>query len=315
MELVIRNKIIDSPIDVILHTLKSELNNGKLKDILPENKDNIAVTCPSHKDGRESNPSCQVYTRTDNDQVEYGKVHCFTCGYTQSLPEFITDCFDEEEGFGEEWLLERFGTSFNQNARFLPEINLNKNIKREYLDESILKEFNYYHSYMWERKLTKEVVDKFHIGYDDKRKCIVFPVWDEKNNLVMLTSRSVINKSFYIDENKDKPVYLLNFINKENIKTVYVAESQINALTLWSWGYPAIALIGTGSYEQYNILNKSGIRNYILCFDGDQAGNKGSERFIKNIRNDVFVSRKNIPQGKDVNDLSKEEFDKLEEIF
>ena len=315
MELIIRNKIIDSPIDVILHTLKSELNNGKLKDILPENKDNIAITCPSHKDGRESNPSCQVYTRTDNDQVEYGKVHCFTCGYTQSLPEFITDCFDEEEGFGEEWLLERFGTSFNQNARFLPEIDLNKNIKQEYLDESILKEFNYYHPYMWERKLTKEVVDKFHIGYDDKRKCIVFPVWDEKNNLVMLTSRSVINKSFYIDENKDKPVYLLNFINKENIKTVYVAESQINALTLWSWGYPAIALIGTGSYEQYNILNKSGIRNYILCLDGDQAGDKGSERFIKNIRNDVFVSRKNIPQGKDVNDLSKEEFDKLEEIF
>ena len=28
--------------------------------------------------------------------------------------------------------------------------------------ELILKEFNYYHPYMWERKLTKEVVDKLN---------------------------------------------------------------------------------------------------------------------------------------------------------
>ena len=127
----------------------------------------------------------------------------------------------------------------------------------------------------------------------------------------MVTERSVNNKYFYITEDVIKPVYLLNFIKKENITTVYVVESQINALTLWSWGYPAIALIGTGSPHQYEVLKKSGIRNYILCFDGDEAGDKGTNRFKKNMSSDVFISTKLITRGKDVNKLTKEEFDNL----
>ena len=58
-------------------------------------------------------------------------------------------------------------------------------------------------------------------------------------------------------------------------------------------------------------MKKSGIRNYILCLDGDEAGHKGTERFKANMNNDVFISVKHIPDGKDVNDLTKEEFDKV----
>ena len=43
-------------------------------------------------------------------------------------------------------------------------------------------------------------------------------------------------------------------------------------------------------------------------FDGDFAGRKGAERFIKNIRSDVFVTDLLLPKGKDINDLTKEEF-------
>lgn len=312
MDLIINNKCIDAPINIILQTLKREINTGKLKDISEENADNIAVTCPIHKDGFERNPSCQIYTRRDNDKVEYGKCHCFSCGWTGSLPLFVNACFNEsDETFGSEWLLERFGTTYSQNARFLPEIKLNTTKKVEVIDENILSQYNYYHPYMWERKLTKEVVDTFRIGYDPKTQMISFPVWDENNRLVLITYRSVNSKYFYIEEDKDKPVYLLNFIKQWGIKTVYVAESQINALTLWSWGYPAIGLMGTGSKEQIDILNRSPIRNYVLCFDGDEAGDKGIARFIKNIRKDVMVSHKIIPRGKDVNDLSKESFDNL----
>ena len=97
MDLIIRNKRIDTPIMTILTTLKSELHNGLLKDIESETQDNIPITCPSHKNGRENRPSCYVYCRKDNDKVEYGRVHCFTCGYSVSLPEFIGDCFGSFE--------------------------------------------------------------------------------------------------------------------------------------------------------------------------------------------------------------------------
>ena len=316
MELIINNKCIDTPIDVILNTLKREINTGKLRNIEAEYKNNIAITCPIHKDGFERNPSCRVFTQKDHEEIEYGKCHCFTCGWTGRLSDLVTACFNETDpSFGEDWLIERFGVNYSSNARLLPEIKLNNSKpKIEVLDESILDQYNYYHDYMWQRKLTKEVVDTFRIGYDPKTKMLSFPVWDEYNRLVLITYRSVIDKRFFIEEDKDKPVYLLNFVNNWNIKTVYVVESQINALTLWSWGYPAIALIGTGSEHQMKILNKCPIRNYILCFDGDEAGDKGIKRFQINIRKDVMISQKVIPRGKDVNDLSKEEFDNLKII-
>ena len=47
-----------------------------------------------------------------------------------------------------------------------------------------------------------------------------------------------------------------------------------------------------------------------MCFDGDAAGNKGTNNFIKNVKNS-FISVVKIPLGKDVNDLTKDEFDKL----
>ena len=124
----------------------------------------------------------------------------------------------------------------------------------------------------------------------------------------MITERSVLSKHFFIPNGVQKPVYLLNFIKKEFIYTVLVVESQLNALTAWSYGIPAVALFGTGSSYQYDILKKSGIRSYILCFDGDEAGRKGAKRFMQNMKKNVFITDMEMPLGKDVNDMEKDEF-------
>lgn len=164
---------------------------------------------------------------------------------------------------------------------------------------------------MAQRKLTKDVIEKFKIKYDDKTKCIVFPVWDEKNNLKLLTRRSVIDKKFIIDKDIDKPVYLLNHIKNNNIKTMIICESQINALTCWGYGFPAVALFGTGTKTQYELINKSGVRNIILMLDGDEAGRKGTQKLIENIRKDIIVVDIKMPLNKDVNDLTYDEFMKI----
>lgn len=307
MELVIDNKIIDPNIELILETLRKEICGTRLKHIKRKG-DNVVVTCPYHKNGQESHPSCQVYALTDNPDIEYGTVHCFTCGRTTSLITLVAECFQQDESFAREWLVARFGNTFIQYDDFLPKIEINKPIKNTYLDESILQKYNYYHPYMQQRKLTKEVIDRFHIGYDREKDAITFPVWDEHNRLVMITERSVHTKQFYIPDNVEKPVYLLNDIINRGVTKVYVTESQINALTLRTWGMDSIALFGTGSKHQYDILNRSGIRNYILCFDGDEAGDKGAQRFIKNIKDDAFVSIKKIPRKKDINDLTYIDF-------
>ena len=312
MQLKIKNRVISEPIINILKQARSEANNGKLKEIVDKHNGNLLITCPCHKSGKESKPSCTVATSTETD-LEPGFAHCFTCGYSAPLSQVITDVFDEDDSsFGEEWLIERFGTTLVSSVEYLPPIELGKPVvEKTFLDESILTEFDYYHDYMWYRKLSKEVVDMFRVGYDKKRDAITFPVYDEKHRLVMVTARSVNTKRFWIPAEVEKPVYLLHHILEHNIKTVYVCESQINCLYLWSLGYSAICLFGTGSERQYSILKKSGIRNYVLCFDGDEAGQKGAYRFRKNMPKDVFITDIRLPAGKDINDLTPEEVHKL----
>lgn len=308
MRIRIRNKVVTEPIINILYQAKRELTNGKLKDIQKAHDANILISCPCHKDGYEKHASCRVLADETCEELEAGYAYCFSCGYSAPFAQVIGDLFNEDKAFGEEWLVERFGNTFVEQEEFLQEIVLDKpTVKKEYLDEASLIPFDFYHPYMWKRKLSKEVVDRFRVGYDKERDAITFPVYDERHRLVMVTARSVNSKRFWIPKDVDKPVYLLYDILERGVQTVYVCESQINALTARTWGLDAVALFGTGSEKQYNTLKKSGIRNYILLFDGDEAGRKGAMRFKKNMPSDVFITDVRLPAGKDVNDLTYDE--------
>lgn len=312
----IRNRIIKIPIEVILKQLQSELTNGKLAFIDSKSNGWIRISCPHHSNGLEKHPSCGIYNG-DDPSMPKGTVHCFTCDYIASLPQFVGECFDKNESFGENWLLKTFETEIieeSPNLTLIPTSNLNNNkpINTSYLDENILNNLISWHPYMAQRKLTPEVCNKFKVKYDPKINCIVFPVWDDKNNLIMLTKRSIETKKFILPPDIEKPIYLMNYIKQNNIKEVTVVESQINALTLWSWGYPAIATFGCNiTQHQFDILNKSGIEHYYLAFDGDAAGDKGIKHFINNMKKDVFIDIIKIPKGKDVNDLTEDEFSNL----
>ena len=83
---------------------------------------------------------------------------------------------------------------------------------------------------------------------------------------------------------------------------------------MWSlsqWGKSAIALLGTGTEYQYKLLSKLNCNGYVLCLDPDEAGRRGIKKIIKYLlkskRKNIYVAL--MPDGKDVNDLTKEEFD------
>ena len=306
-DLILDNYVIEEPIQTILTRLRYQLNNGKLKDIYNKGID-IVCTCPNHKGGRENHPSCFVYNNKNDKDIVYGTAHCFTCGESWSLPKFVSLCSDGLLD-GKQWLIDNFGVLLDEREITLEEININK--KQEvYLDESILDTFESYHPYMSKRKLTPEVCSHFKIKYDDKSQSIVFPVWDIKGRLKFLTRRSVNNKLFYIDKNADKEhnIYLLNEIVSNDYKTVAVCESQLDALRLWCMGIPSIALFGAGTTDvQMETLNKTGVRHWLLCYDPDEAGEKGRNRFKRLVRKDVFVDDIYLPNGKDINDLTDQE--------
>lgn len=310
MNLIINKHIIDSNLEIILLKLREE-SNGKYLNTIRKTGNNYAITCPFHKEGQERHPSCFVYLRTDDDEVPFGYFKCFTCYEQGQLYTLVAKCLECDEDTAKQWLVDNFSQTFSIESLGLTDIIL-ENDKKEYLDESILDQYKYIHPYLLRRGIKEDIIKKFSVGWNPQTNSVTFPMWDEHNHLVGITERSVINKNFFIPEGLDLPVYLLNFIKNKNISEVYVVESQIDALYLWGFGYPAIALIGTGGKKAYNILRKSGIRIYHLCLDGDLAGRHGILRFIKNMPDDIIIDIIQLPQGKDVNDLTKEEFDNLE---
>lgn len=303
----VKGKRITTNLKEILNRLRAETNNWYFDSIEPAGE-RLKITCPNHKNGKERHPSCFIYNDTNDKEIEFGTCHCFTCGYVAKLPKLVSDVLNITIENAEDWLIEDFSDVIVDSFKTLPEIELNKKNDIQKLDDNELLKYVGYHPYMWQRKLSKEVVDFFHIGYNREHNSIMFPVWDEHNNLVMFTERYIDSKKFHIPSSVIKPIYLLNFIIKYGYTTAVVCESQFNALTSWTYGKPAFALFGTGTKHQYEILNKTGIRHYILMFDGDEAGRKGAERFKKNIRKDVMITDILMPSGMDVNDLNYEQF-------
>ena len=322
--ILIGNKVLTASVKEILERIQYETRlkgDTYLKDIKPTGH-TCMVTCPVHKNHSENHPSCGVFTEKYGNFNE-GDFHCFTCQTTGTLVELVGICFGYDKKYGEEWLIDRFGAVADIDRFELTDIevpttqnilNKIKNNKKP-LDSTVLENYNhdYYNEYMWKRKLTKEVVDHFKIGYNPKTEALTFPVWDEKGNYKMMTERSVHSKNFFIQSNVEKPVYLLNYVIGKDYPFVLVTESQLDALTAYVYGVPAIALLGVGTSEQYEILNRVGIREYVTMFDNDFAGRAAAQRFNKNINKNIFVT--NLYFGnlkkKDINDLTKDEFDQI----
>lgn len=310
-DLIINGRIIDAPIAEILTNLRAELKNGKLRDIRETpGADNVLVTCPIHKDGMERHPSCNVYCGQSPD-LEYGFFRCFTCGACGSLTRLVALAMETTDAEAEKWLLSNFGELISEKPLTLDPIVLKPPEKAKASDKALLDSYERWHPYMGVRKLRPEICERFKLRYDPATASLVFPVWDAAGRLALLTRRSVEGKSFMVEKDAQKPVYLLNEAQKAGTGECLVVESQINALTAWGYGIPSVALFGTGAKGQYEILNRCPIRRYVLCFDGDKAGSAGAFKFKKAIRKDVFVDEVRMPYGKDVNDLSRESFEAL----
>lgn len=306
-KLIIDNYEITTPLLDIVYAIKSQLTNGKLHSIINKG-DNIGVTCPAHKQGQESNISSYIYIG-DDENIEYGYFNCFTCHTQGPFYKFVAECFDISIQESKRWLIERYGQRFQEDVIDLLPINLNSKKHTNFVSESILDSMQHYHPYMTQRKLSKSICERFKIRYDKETNSIVFPVWDDKNRLVMLTRRNVSSKIFNIPSDVEKPIYLLNAVKYKNYDYVIVTEAQIDALTAWTYGSPCVALLGTGSKTQYEILNRSEITHWVTMFDNDDAGRKATMNFNKNMRKDVLITNIFIKAPKkDINNLTEEEF-------
>ena len=114
-------------------------------------------------------------------------------------------------------------------------------------------------------------------------------------------------KFFNYPQDVEKPLYGIDQIPKD-CKSIIICESCINALTCVVYGFNAVALLGTGTPYQINQLKSLGVQEYVLCLDGDDGGRRGAARLKRALKSSGIVWIIDMPDGKDVNDVTKNEF-------
>lgn len=265
--------------------------------------------------------------------------NCFSCGLAKPLPEVLTEVLKNKgiSKSGLDWLKENVlgfdaedvdfeylisqdisTTLINKYAIADIQTQLNKS-QITYVSEKELASYRMTVPYMYQRGLTDEIIEKYDIGYDanfippGRKKpmpCITFPVKDQQGRTLFLCRRSIEGKFFHYPQGVEKSLYGLYEL-PSGVKSIVVAESCFNALTATKYGYAAVALLGTGTSYEIEQLKQLGVQEFVLCLDGDDAGQRGAAKLKKALSRVAIVWSIKMPIDKDINDCTKEEFDLL----
>ena len=162
--------------------------------------------------------------------------------------------------------------------------------------------------YLEGRGVVREIQTCFNTGVGDKGDCIALPWYDKNGRIINIKYRSVASKEFWYSKG-GQPVknhlYGLFIVRQYNIPTVWLVESEIDCLYLWSIGIPAIAFGGASiSDAQYGLLCSSGINTIVIATDNDTVGHRFAVVLSKEFLGRMRVFRFMFPEDKkDVNDL------------
>lgn len=314
---------IVATVEQVIKDLKLErFDEGLLREINNTGSD-LMCTCPFHKGGKENKPSCGVLLREKvdkNRKYEAGTVHCYTCGYTGDLPQFVADFLgltSPVQGF--KWLVSRY--NYSSAEREPLELNLYRGQaeKASYMDEAEVERFyqelkksSTALEYLKRRALPSWIIDAYKLGFDPEDGVVLFPVRDMSGKVAFYKGRSLVGKHFYNAKDIDKTsqifgLYELLAEGKASPESeIWITESEIDALSLVGQERYAIALMGSHISEaQCRELENTPFRRFVLALDNDEAGRKGAAQ----------IKRLLIPKGfrftnlrwdvdlKDINDL------------
>ena len=321
---------IVATVEQVLKDIKLQLyGTGLLREMNSTGAD-LMITCPFHKNGKEHSPSCGVLLKEKvvrDKKYEAGTVHCYTCGYTADLPQFIADVLGLENSIaGYKWLVGKYNYSAQEREPLDLNLYRGQAQKSSYMDEEEVERFNrellnspVACEYLHKRKIANWILGAYRLGYDPADKTVLFPVRDMQGRVVFYKGRSIAGKHFYNAKEIDKSSLVFglweicngHFAN--GVATpdteIWITESEIDALTLISYGFYAVAIMGSHiSEEQCKELERAPFRRFVIATDNDEAGRKGASQIKRLLipKGFRFTNLKWDTQLKDINDLAKE---------
>lgn len=208
----------------------------------------------------------------------------------------------------EQYLWEKYRTIYADVDNWVLEVNLPEEKEYRVLSSGDIMQYMIRHTYLDNRGISAQVQKAFKIGYDKKHSAIVLLWQDKDGKPINQKFRSIKDKRFwYLPDGQPikQHIYGLHFIFKMNLSTVYVVESETDALYLWTHGIPAIALGSANlSKAQEKLILNSPITDLVLAFDKDKAGARCREDVKKRLMGKLELWEMPIPSGcKDINDI------------
>lgn len=224
---------------------------------------------PNHID---NNPSMMF---TD----KYNICKCFSCGVSYDIYDLI----------GLDYDLHSFKEQLEKvQELYLEYVPVKKEAKKD-IDNKIYDYTNYYNkcfknryktTYLEQRGITRELIDKYKIGYDEERKLVVFPI-----NKHCYFARSVVNND-KIKSRGSSDIWNKKYI-KENNQLVYVTEGIIDALSLEviDPNVKVMSINGVGNINSLvYALKENNFNGTIgIVFDKDGAGKKATDELKKEL--------------------------------
>jgi DNA primase len=231
-----------------------------------------------------------------------------------NLIKLLATLRNEEYEAIEDYLIEKYSTiladtdtlKLDMNLLLTPSkplcINM-ENIQHLYTEKT---------DYFTGRGISLEVQKMFALGFNPKDGTVAMPWMDNKGNIINIKYRQIKQKAFFYEvggQQIKEHVYGIYQCIQLKAKRVYVCESEIDALTLWTYNIPAIAVGGSSlSSNQKQIILNSGIEEFVIATDNDLVGNR-FRRFLKSELggNLILFSFAFPPNVKDVNDMNREQ--------
>jgi DNA primase len=283
--------------------------NGAGLDIEAEFGNDFIIYCPYHNN-----------TRTPAGEVakDSGLFFCFGCQTTKNLVELIM--FTSNRSYFEtvRYIKGKEQQSDIQTivdkALYAPpdfvqyDELLIKRLNKQALDSPTA--MNYFHG----RRITKESVVKFDLGYSEKQGSVTIPIHSPDGMCIGFVARTIEGKEFKNTPGLPKSKVLFNLHKVKSSSIVYVVESSFDAIRLDQVGFPAVATLGANvSVSQIRLLEKY-FNNVVLVADNDEAGTIMKDKLIEKLGSLVTVIKLDT-KYKDIGDMDDDEIRKLEFQF
>lgn len=136
-----------------------------------------------------------------------------------------------------------------------------------------------------ERDLTDETINKAEIGYDEKSKSIVYPVYDLDKNLIGFRHRRDPQKSdgpkYWSEKGSKATIFNIQVLESQKGKEgsyILITEGEFDSLLANQYGFPAVCGTGgAGTFKEEWVSLFDGIGNIYICLDTDEAGKRGAK--------------------------------------